>query len=139
MARVSHKITTFIRDRTYRITGGLCWYCGAAAETIDHGHPLSRGGSKSPHNLYPSCKYCNNKKEDYTIEEFREWVFSKYTPSDNTSANFLLKQQVMKNKQFFGEEHDFHPPKEKREKRTYMNDPKAGYYSLAEKMGWSTD
>lgn len=42
--------------------GGLCAYCGAVYEHVDHVIPLSRGGTNWPANLRPACKTCNLKK-----------------------------------------------------------------------------
>ena len=40
-----------------------CVLCGAVATTLDHIHPLSRGGSRSSMmNIAPMCKGCNNNK-----------------------------------------------------------------------------
>lgn len=50
--------------------GGLCAYCGEAADTMDHVIPLSRGGEHSPDNLVPACRDCNFRKHTKTGEEF---------------------------------------------------------------------
>jgi hypothetical protein len=54
--------------------GGLCWFCGGVAETVDHAKPRSRGGSNRDDNLYPACFRCNNLKSDCTVAEFRRIV-----------------------------------------------------------------
>lgn len=41
---------------------GLCYLCGAKADTIDHVIPLSRGGTNWPSNLRPACMDCNRRK-----------------------------------------------------------------------------
>lgn len=45
-------------------TGHRCLYCGAPAATIDHVHPLSRGGLSVPENCVPACLTCNGIKGD---------------------------------------------------------------------------
>lgn len=68
-------------------TDGRCWYCGERLikadpaqhgidhkrrwYTIDHATPRSRGGSSEIENLLPCCNYCNGKKGDMTVEEYR--------------------------------------------------------------------
>ena len=50
-----------------------CQYCGIelsyAAITIDHVHPISRGGPTSWKNCVTACKRCNNRKGNKTPEE----------------------------------------------------------------------
>ena len=46
-----------------------CAYCGAAASTIDHVLPRSRGGMDSWENLVACCLRCNNVKGDRTPQE----------------------------------------------------------------------
>jgi hypothetical protein len=67
MANWSHRKKDFL----YRMTGGLCWYCGSRANSIDHMVPVSRGGSNAYGNVVPACKPCNNNKSDQTVAEFR--------------------------------------------------------------------
>jgi 5-methylcytosine-specific restriction endonuclease McrA len=50
-----------------------CCYCGCKL-TIkngnrDHVIPLSRGGPNKPNNIVATCKSCNTKKSDHTLEE----------------------------------------------------------------------
>jgi 5-methylcytosine-specific restriction endonuclease McrA len=50
---------------------GRCAYCGAAATTIDHVIPLSRGGRNTIGNLLPACGPCNWSKHDAYLVEWR--------------------------------------------------------------------
>jgi hypothetical protein len=59
------------RDFVYRITGGLCWYCGKTANSIDHMMPVCRGGTNQYGNIVPACRSCNNNKSALTVEEYR--------------------------------------------------------------------
>lgn len=48
----------------------ICVWCRAAASTtIDHVHPLNRGGSNHPHNLVGACGPCNYVKADFMPTE----------------------------------------------------------------------
>ncbi|GFR46158.1 hypothetical protein Agub_g7685 [Astrephomene gubernaculifera] len=50
--------------------GFCCQYCGGRRElTIDHVHPVSRGGGESWNNLVTACMRCNQKKSDRTLRE----------------------------------------------------------------------
>jgi len=53
----------FLRD------GGKCQYCNAAAESIDHIVPRSRGGTHTWENVVAACRPCNSKKRDRLLEE----------------------------------------------------------------------
>ena len=50
----------FVRD------GGRCVYCGAAATSIDHVQPRSRGGQHVWSNVVSACRRCNHVKADRT-------------------------------------------------------------------------
>jgi 5-methylcytosine-specific restriction endonuclease McrA len=51
--------------------GRKCGYCGAAASTIDHVLPRSRGGRNEWANTVAACGKCNNRKRDRTPSEAR--------------------------------------------------------------------
>lgn len=53
----------FLRD------GGRCVYCGAAATSLDHVLPRSRGGEHTWDNVVSSCRRCNHIKADRTAAE----------------------------------------------------------------------
>ena len=52
---------------------GVCHYCGknvgAAALTMDHVVPVSRGGKSTRGNCVPCCAACNATKRAYTPAE----------------------------------------------------------------------
>ncbi|GIM94502.1 HNH endonuclease [Paractinoplanes toevensis] len=48
-----------------------CAYCGAAASTIDHVLPRSRGGANEWTNTVAACGRCNNRKGNRTPSEAR--------------------------------------------------------------------
>ena len=49
--------------------GGRCVYCGAAATSIDHVIPRSRGGGHSWENVVSACHRCNHVKADKQLKE----------------------------------------------------------------------
>jgi 5-methylcytosine-specific restriction endonuclease McrA len=49
--------------------GHRCQYCGAAAESIDHVVPRSRGGAHSWDNVVAACRPCNVRKRDRLLAE----------------------------------------------------------------------
>ncbi|HLG01466.1 MAG TPA: HNH endonuclease [Acidimicrobiia bacterium] len=53
----------FVRD------GHRCQYCDAAAESIDHVVPSSRGGEHVWENVVACCRRCNSAKEDRLLHE----------------------------------------------------------------------
>lgn len=56
------------------ITIDICHYCKKTIDEdqleLDHGIPLSRGGSHTRSNLYPSDKRCNQSKGKRTADEY---------------------------------------------------------------------
>lgn len=53
--------------------GGVCAYCGGPFEHLDHAIAISRGGTNWPANLRPSCRRCNQMKNDKSVVEFIAW------------------------------------------------------------------
>ena len=62
------------------MTGGACYYCGFAAEDIEHVIPYAYSADNSLDNLVPSCSICNSiagsqvfaslqSKKDYILTE----------------------------------------------------------------------
>jgi 5-methylcytosine-specific restriction endonuclease McrA len=75
----------------YDKTNGYCRYCGKklawrnygilgarATWEVDHGIPLSRGGSDYFRNLWSACIECNREKGDMTTREFRRYLEREY-------------------------------------------------------------
>lgn len=53
--------------------GGQCHFCRRApAAELDHGIPISRGGSNHPSNIFPACFKCNRSK--HTKKLWLEWT-----------------------------------------------------------------
>ncbi len=54
-----------------------CYYCRCVVKeskrTVDHKIPFSRGGLTTSENLVMSCEKCNNEKDFFTEEEYREY------------------------------------------------------------------
>ncbi len=49
----------------FRDQAGRCWWCGKHTNlTIDHVHPLSRGGADAIDNIVGACLPCNSGKKD---------------------------------------------------------------------------
>jgi 5-methylcytosine-specific restriction endonuclease McrA len=75
-----------VKRETFRDCGRRCVYCGTILAldiaTLDHVHPLSRGGNHAPGNLVASCVECNQLKGSLLPIEF----FSKYPWA---GANFV--------------------------------------------------
>ena len=61
--RALNRRAVFIRD------GHLCQYCGAAAESIDHVVPRSRGGKHEWDNVVAACRRCNSQKRDRLLHD----------------------------------------------------------------------
>ena len=55
------------RRAVFARDGGRCVYCGAAATSLDHVVPRSRGGAHTWENVVASCARCNHTKADRAI------------------------------------------------------------------------
>ena len=60
-----------------KIAAGICHYCEekfpAKELTMDHLHPLARGGRSTKGNLVPACKECNTRKKSLLPLEWEEY------------------------------------------------------------------
>jgi 5-methylcytosine-specific restriction endonuclease McrA len=57
------------RRAVFARDGGRCVYCGAAATSLDHVIPKSRGGPHTWDNVVSACARCNHTKADRGIAE----------------------------------------------------------------------
>lgn len=57
------------RKAVFARDGGRCVYCGAAATSLDHVVPRSRGGPHAWDNVVSACGRCNHVKADRGIAE----------------------------------------------------------------------
>lgn len=55
-------VTSEMLTLKWNYWAGLCWMCGAVADTWDHVKPLAKGGSHCLANLRPACRSCNCSK-----------------------------------------------------------------------------
>ena len=55
------------RESLYKLTKHKCIYCGKPSESLDHLHPMSKGGISSTSNCVPCCLSCNGKKSDSEV------------------------------------------------------------------------
>ncbi|MDE2860001.1 MAG: HNH endonuclease [Chloroflexota bacterium] len=64
------------KELLFRSQVGRCMYCGAERDIrefqIDHMVPVVRGGPHEMANFQLLCGPCNNRKRDYTDDEFRQ-------------------------------------------------------------------
>lgn len=71
--RQDKRLAIYLRD------GLACVYCAASVEdgaslTLDHIHPVDKGGSNSTINLVTSCVRCNLAKGTRNVREFAKAV-----------------------------------------------------------------
>lgn len=65
------------REKVRAKYGGRCAYCGDLLGDrfqIDHIDPKYIGGKDDLENLNPSCARCNNWKQTFSIEQFRNEI-----------------------------------------------------------------
>ena len=53
-----------LRNRILIRDNHTCYLCGMEATTVDHIHPLAKGGTDDEWNLAAACKRCNYSKQD---------------------------------------------------------------------------
>lgn len=76
-----------------------CWYCGVSdPSTVDHVHPIVKGGSDDLDNLVLACKSCNSSKRDLSISKYKfhcSWKKTKYSLIISAmDADRLMKKGV---------------------------------------------
>jgi len=89
---------------TYELKGGdRCYYCHKPLtetnRTLDHVYPRDFGGVSIPNNLEPSCKKCNNEKNN-----FFPWQYKKLRSIDDRvakrqQAEFMHDQNFRRRKE----------------------------------------
>ena len=57
------------RKAVFARDDGRCVYCGAAATSLDHVIPRSRGGTHTWDNVVSACRRCNHVKADRAIAD----------------------------------------------------------------------
>ncbi len=67
--------------------GHRCQYCGGRAESIDHVHPRSRGGSHTWENVVAACRRCNTNKRDQLLTDTSMRLRS--VPSEPTHGSWV--------------------------------------------------
>lgn len=68
--RVPYRPTVpLTRKAVFARDGGRCLYCGAAATSLDHVVPKSRGGPHTWENVVSACGRCNHVKADRGVAE----------------------------------------------------------------------
>jgi len=68
--RVPYRPTVpLTRKAVFARDGGRCVYCDAAATSLDHVVPKSRGGPHSWDNVVSACGRCNHAKADRAVSE----------------------------------------------------------------------
>ena len=55
------------RESLNKVTNYKCIYCGKPSESLDHLHPMSKGGISSTSNCVPCCLSCTGKKSDSEV------------------------------------------------------------------------
>ena len=55
------------RDSLHKLTNNKCIYCGNPSESLDHLHPMSKGGKSITSNCVPCCLSCNGRKSDSEV------------------------------------------------------------------------
>jgi hypothetical protein len=66
------------KDRDFILSIPFCMYCGSTEKlTIDHIHPIIKGGNSERINLTRACNRCNCLKTGFYIDVFYHRMFQK--------------------------------------------------------------
>ena len=75
MACLTRQGVPSLRLLVYTRSQGRCWFCGAvvalAEGTMDHRHPVAKGGATEIRNIYWACRPCNTAKGCLDLEAYR--------------------------------------------------------------------
>lgn len=82
------------RRAVFTRDGSTCVYCGAAATSIDHVWPRSRGGTHSWDNVVAACRRCNHTKADRSLAELG-WSLPQPPRAPSGSAWRLLGHRAV--------------------------------------------
>jgi 5-methylcytosine-specific restriction endonuclease McrA len=74
--------------------GHRCVYCGAAATSLDHVIPRSRGGGHTWDNLVAACSGCNHQKADRHLHDLG-WRISRPPSAPSGAAWRILGSRRM--------------------------------------------
>ncbi|GHE13612.1 HNH endonuclease [Klenkia taihuensis] len=82
------------RRAVFTRDGSTCVYCGAAATSIDHVWPRSRGGTHTWDNVVAACRRCNHTKADRSLAELG-WSLPQPPRAPSGSAWRLLGHRAV--------------------------------------------
>jgi 5-methylcytosine-specific restriction endonuclease McrA len=69
-SRIPFRRVELNKKNVHKRDGNKCVYCGSKENlTLDHIIPKSRGGTHTWDNLVTACMKCNNKKDNFLLEE----------------------------------------------------------------------
>ncbi|MST48911.1 HNH endonuclease [Mobiluncus porci] len=83
MKKNRRKFSNTILANKFSQFGGRCAYCGTPltwerkkpnSVEFDHINPISCGGADTEENLLAACHICNYEKNDFRINEFRDYI-----------------------------------------------------------------
>lgn len=71
-----------------------CAYCDGHADTIDHLHPVSKGGKSTWENTIASCGKCNRRKSDKLLENTDMVLLRKpFVPQRHQLISYRLEKK----------------------------------------------
>lgn len=82
------------RRAVFTRDASTCVYCGAAATSIDHVWPRSRGGTHTWDNVVAACRRCNHTKADRSLAELG-WTLPHPPGAPSGSAWRLLGHRTV--------------------------------------------
>ena len=82
------------RKAVFARDGGRCVYCGAAATSLDHVVPKSRGGPHTWDNVVSACGRCNHVKADRDIAQLGWRLRSKPTAPTGSAWRVVGARRV---------------------------------------------
>lgn len=56
------RVPVYLKEDLVEQFDGECAYCNRPATTMDHFHPISKGGKTTVGNILPCCSTCNSSK-----------------------------------------------------------------------------
>ncbi len=81
-----HNRTPETIEYTKILLKDVCAYCGNVAGTIDHIHPIVKGGGLQWENLTAACLSCNASKQGRSVIDFLGFVREK----EILTTNFVI-------------------------------------------------
>ena len=101
------KFSNIMYGLTYLMKGDrICYYCGKTISkkemTLDHVYPRDFGGPSITDNLVPCCQECNNDKNNFTHQQYKEILLARQNgTAKQLKEEFYRQHEELRKKKMY--------------------------------------